>query len=192
MAHNLTFVKKFARKPFQTGAVLPSSSHLAKMMVSDIGIDKMKAVVEIGPGTGPVTVAILEAISSSAEFIAIEIDPDLHAIFKERFPDVKSYNTCASNIGDIIRKENISSLDAVLSGLPWASFPAELQNTLLDAVCDVLTPDGVFATFAYLQGTLLPAGQKFKKSLKKRFSKVEKSPVVWRNIPPAFIYRCFI
>ncbi len=192
MAHHLTFVKKFVQKPFQTGAVLPSSVLLATMMVKDVGIEKMKAVVEIGPGTGAITPTILSSIPDSAEFVAVEIDPDLYTIFQQRFPDVKSYNACASTISDIMRKENISELDAVFSGLPWASFPEELQTKLLDAICDVLPPNGLFATFAYIQGTWLPAGQRFKKVLRKRFSKVEKSPVVWRNIPPAFIYKCFI
>ena len=52
------------------------------------------------------------------------------------------------------------------------------------------TPGGQFATFAYLQGLLLPAGQRFKDKLAQSFSKVEKSPTVWRNLPPAFVYRC--
>jgi phospholipid N-methyltransferase len=161
------------------------------MMVRDIGLENASAVVEIGPGTGAVTNMILETIPDSAEFIAIEIDPGLHAIFKERFPDVKSHNECASNIVSILEKENVRELDAVLSGLPWASFPEELQIKLMDAVCEALEPKkGVFATFAYLQGTLLPAGRRFKRTLESRFSKVEKSPIVWNNIPPAFVYKC--
>jgi phospholipid N-methyltransferase len=80
----------------------------------------------------------------------------------------------------------------VLSGLPWASFPEELQLKLMDAVCEALAPKGVFATFAYLQGTLLPAGKRFGKTLESRFSEVRKSPVVWRNLPPAFVYKCVL
>jgi len=190
--HTLSFFKTFAKKPSQVGAVCPSSTALSRMMVSDIGLEKASAVVEIGPGTGAVTNVILETISDSAEFIAIEIDPGLHEIFKERFPDVKSHNECASNIVSILEKENIKSLDAILSGLPWASFPEELQVKLMDAVCEALEPKGVFATFAYLQGTVLPAGRRFKRTLEKRFSKVEKSSIVWNNIPPAFVYKCFL
>jgi len=190
--HSLSFFKTFAKKPTRVGAVWPSSNALARMMVKDIGLENASAAVEIGPGTGAVTSVILDAIPDSAEFIAIEIDPGLHEIFTKRFPSVKSHNECASNIVSILRKENIDKLDVVLSGLPWASFPEELQLKLMDAVCEALAPKGVFATFAYLQGTLLPAGKRFGKTLESRFSEVRKSPVVWRNLPPAFVYKCVL
>jgi phospholipid N-methyltransferase len=78
----------------------------------------------------------------------------------------------------------------VISGLPWASFSATLQTDIFQAMFSVLRPGGSFATFAYLQGTKLPAGKRFAELLKKNFSSVVKSPVVWRNLPPAFVYRC--
>jgi phospholipid N-methyltransferase len=81
-------------------------------------------------------------------------------------------------------------LDAVVSGLPWASFPESLQIEILDSMMQVLRPGGQFATFAYLQGLLLPAAKRFRKQLDKYFSKIELSPTVWRNLPPAFVYRC--
>jgi phospholipid N-methyltransferase len=54
----------------------------------------------------------------------------------------------------------------------------------------VLPPGGQFVTFAYLQGLLIPAGRRFGKLLGDYFSEVRKSPTVWRNTPPAFVYRC--
>ena len=80
--------------------------------------------------------------------------------------------------------------DVILSGLPWASFPNWLQDEILNAILVSLPEGGSFATFAYLQGMLLPAGIRFRKKLNSFFRKVETSPVVWRNIPPAFVYRC--
>ncbi len=65
-----------------------------------------------------------------------------------------------------------------------------MQDSLLNATLESLKPGGQFATFAYLQGLLLPAGKRFKKKLAQSFSKVEKSPTVWLNMPPAFVYRC--
>jgi phospholipid N-methyltransferase len=49
---------------------------------------------------------------------------------------------------------------------------------------------GKFATFAYLQGLIMPAGIRFRKQLETQFSKVEISKVVWKNLPPAIVYRC--
>ncbi len=54
----------------------------------------------------------------------------------------------------------------------------------------VMPEGGVFVTFAYLQGLVLPSGKKFKHNLKKYFSHVERSEVVWGNVPPAIVYRC--
>ena len=81
-------------------------------------------------------------------------------------------------------------MDAVLSGLPWAVFPDSLQLELLEEIKANLKPGGKFATFAYVQGMVLPAAQKFRKLLKSEFGEVHQSPIVWRNAPPAFVYRC--
>jgi phospholipid N-methyltransferase len=53
-----------------------------------------------------------------------------------------------------------------------------------------LRPGGRFATFAYVHGTPFPGGIRFRRMLRERFAKVSLSPVVWRNLPPAFVYRC--
>ena len=57
-----------------------------------------------------------------------------------------------------------------------------------DTVQEVLTPGGKFLTFAYLHGLLLPSGTRFKKCLSSRFEKIVETPIIWRNLPPAFVY----
>ena len=69
-------------------------------------------------------------------------------------------------------------------------FPDDLQERILDAMIRVMPPGGVFVTFAYLQGLMLPAGRRFRRNLKRRFSNVETSDVIWLNLPPAVVYRC--
>ena len=64
------------------------------------------------------------------------------------------------------------------------------MTELLDATGHVLREGGQFVTFAYLQGLLLPAGQRFKRKLRDHFGQVETSRTVWANMPPAFVYRC--
>ena len=91
---------------------------------------------------------------------------------------------------EIMEKADIKTLNAIVSGLPWAAFPEKLQLGILNAVVDSLSDGGYFTTFAYLQGLLLPAGQRFKKLLKKSFKEVKISRVVWNNMPPAIVYRC--
>jgi phospholipid N-methyltransferase len=81
-------------------------------------------------------------------------------------------------------------VDCIVSGLPWASFPESRQVEFLDEMMRVLKPGGQFVTFAYVHGLFLPPGRRFSRILPKYFSSISKSPVIWKNIPPAFVYRC--
>jgi phospholipid N-methyltransferase len=94
------------------------------------------------------------------------------------------------NVKKLCEREGASEVDCIISGLPWASFSESLQDQCLAGILEVLKPGGQFVTFAYLQGLLLPAGLRFRAKLKRYFSDVTKSKIVWRNLPPAFVYRC--
>lgn len=185
-----SILAQFLVKPLTTGAVWPSSPELSRTLTEDIDIEQSKSVVELGPGTGAVTGFILESIAADAKFFAVELNSAVINPFRRRYPHVKLYNDSAVNLKEMMKKEGLSQIDAVLSGLPWASFSDKLQEEILATIVDVLPKGGYFTTFAYLQGTILPTGINFRKRLEKYFSSVEKSRVVWLNIPPAFVYRC--
>ena len=92
---------------------------------------------------------------------------------------------------DVMLKDRaLPKADVVISGLPFAIFPEELQEKILQGVLRSLVPGGTFATFAYLQGVILPAGVRFRKKLESTFPEVTTSQIVWNNMPPAFVYRC--
>lgn len=181
---------QFLKKPLTTGAICPSSKELSRTLTECIQIEKAHTIAELGPGTGAITEAILAAMDPKAHFFAIELNESVIPAFQRRFPSVKLYNDSAANLRKIIQEESISKVDVILSGLPWASFPDHLQEEILTAILDVLPDGGYFTTFAYLQGTMLPTGVKFRQRLEKYFSHVEKSKIIWRNLPPAFAYRC--
>ncbi|OGV52182.1 MAG: hypothetical protein A2X49_05920 [Lentisphaerae bacterium GWF2_52_8] len=185
-----TVLKQFITNPRTTGALWASSSHLSRTMTLNIGIESAKVVVELGPGTGAITEHILPAISPNTCFFAVELNKEMLKVFENRFPETPIYHDSASNLPSLLDKKGVPAADVVISGLPWAAFPSGLQDEILDAILASLAKKGFFTTFAYLQGLLLPSAQKFSKKLKRHFSRVEKSPVVWRNIPPAFVYRC--
>ena len=186
----LRFLREFVRRPLNTGAIAPSSGALARMVVSGLGLSDASVVVEYGPGTGAFTAAILEGLKPGALFVAIENNPVMFDLFRARFPDVRAHLESAAHVGRILAGHGAAQADCIVSGLPWASFGEGLQDTLLDATCAALRPGGRFATFAYLQGLLLPSGGAFRRKLRARFARVDASPVVWRNLPPAFVYRC--
>ena len=184
------FLKRFLANPGIVGALLPSSPALCREITSYINIESAEAVVELGPGTGVITDEILTRINHQTKFVAIELDEKLYETLRKNRPSLNIVNDSAENLPEIMENADITNLNAIVSGLPWAAFPETLQLGILNAVVDSLSEGGYFTTFAYLQGLLLPAGQRFKKLLKKSFKEVKISRVVWNNIPPAIVYRC--
>ena len=183
-------LKQFFKKPTRIGALCPSGEALCREMVAEIGMEQASTVAELGPGTGVITREILRTMPDGGTFFAVELDDEIFRNFQAVFPNVTVFNESAENLTELMAQQHLRQLDAVISGLPWAAFPAALQNRILDAVLENLKSGGYFTTFAYLQGLLLPAGVRFRHLLHSRFPEVRMSRVVWRNLPPAVVYRC--
>lgn len=186
----LKFVYEFVTNPASTGAVVPSSDSLAMKMIGMAALTRADSIVELGPGTGVFTEKILERIAPGKVFFALEINPSFVRATKKRCPEAVVYQDTAARMAEYLRIHGTDYCDCVISGLPWASFDYGLQEEILQAVVDSLRPGGEFLTFAYLQGLLLPAGRRFRKLLKSRFSEVSTTSTIWRNCPPAFVYHC--
>jgi phospholipid N-methyltransferase len=184
------FLKRFIANPGIVGALLPSSPGLCREITSHINIESAEAVIELGPGTGVITDEILSKINPQTKFVAIELDNKMYENLRRNRPSLNIVNDSAENLPEIMKNAEIKHLNAIVSGLPWAAFPERLQLAILDAILDSLGDGGYFTTFAYLQGLLLPAGQRFKKLLNKSFRQVTVSRVIWANVPPAIVYRC--
>lgn len=184
------FLPQFFKAPGAIGAIAPSSQGLARRMVEWIDWPHVQAVVEYGPGTGVFTGAILASMRPEARFFAIEINTKFYESLTKTFSKARIYNDSVENVEALCAQEGIEKVDAVICGLPWAAFSKSAQSRFMDAMLNVLRPGGQFVTFAYLQGLALPAGRRFKKTLKENFSTIEYSPIVWKNLPPAFVYRC--
>jgi phospholipid N-methyltransferase len=186
----LRFLGTFLKSPVTTGAVAPSSSHLARRMVEGMGVEEADTIVELGPGTGPFTRAIVERRRAGAFVMAVELDPAFAADVQQRFPEVTVVNDSAEKLKEILRSRGRDSADCIVCGLPWAGFSRERQERLMNAVVASLRPGGCFATFAYIHASRFPPGRRLRRMLESHFSGVTTSPVVWRNLPPAFVYRC--
>lgn len=190
MRDHVHFLGAFVKRPFDTGAVAPSSARLAERMTEGMGLAEAETVVELGPGTGVFTRVIQVQLKPQAHFLCLEINPQLAEVLAGRFPRAQVVNDCAENLARHLEAGGRSSADCVISGLPWAAFKRERQERLLGAVVGALRPGGRFATFAYLHASWLQPGRRFRGLLESRFPRVETSAVVWRNLPPAFVYRC--
>lgn len=153
-------------------------------------VAESSVIVEYGAGTGAFTVEILSRKPLEASFLAIEANPCLVEILKQRFPDLTILHNCVEHTPRLLQQFRLAGADCIVSGLPWSSFSSDLQDRLLDATLQALRPCGTFATFAYLTGLALPAGIRFRRKINKYFTRVSTSPVIWQNLPPAIIYRC--
>ena len=184
------FVTQFIRKPAAIGSLIPSSPYLAEVMIEQAGLEDADAVLEYGPGTGAFTGHILRALRPQSKFAAIEINPRFAAIFRSKYPSVSLFEDSVANVRAICDSMQIESVDCIVSGLPWALFDESLQIELLNEMMRVLKPSGRFVTFGYVQSLALPGTKRLLNLLPNYFRNVSRSPLVWLNLPPAFVYRC--
>jgi phosphatidylethanolamine/phosphatidyl-N-methylethanolamine N-methyltransferase len=184
------FFKVFLRAPALTSAIMPSSPWLAERMVANIGLEQAKVVAELGPGTGAFTRAVQKEISPSAFYLAVEIDKVFASHLKRQFPRVHIVNDSAERLDQHLQSLGHASADCVLSGLPWAGFKGEEQQRVLGAVVRTLKPGGMMTTYAFNHVAWRSGARSFRKLLESNFSEVTTTPTEWRNLPPAFVYRC--
>lgn len=185
------FLREFITSPGSVGAIWPSSPALARRMCDTADLTASKMTIEFGPGTGVFTEEILRRLPDPGRFFAVEANASLAAATRRRCPSATVRNDCATRAKNYLAEHGLTSCDRIISGLPFAAFPPDLQDRLLDTIVDILAPGGLFVTFAYLQGLALPSGRRFRSTLRQRFGRhnVTTTPTVWANVPPAFIYR---
>jgi phosphatidylethanolamine/phosphatidyl-N-methylethanolamine N-methyltransferase len=159
-------------------------------MVAEIDFGSLATIVEFGPGTGIMTVDIADRLRQGQRYLGIENNEAFYERLNKRFSNLQFVNRSAVDLENILRTAQIAQIDAVLCGLPWASLPINDQEKILSAMLRFLRRGGVFVTFAYLQGLLLPGAWALRRRLKQNFSLVTTTKVIWRNFPPAFAYVC--
>jgi phospholipid N-methyltransferase len=183
------FLRQFILNTGMVGAVAPSSRYLAREMVRGLDFERAKAVLEFGPGSGVISDVILQRLRPATTYLPIELNDEMVRVFRRRHPKVPIVHDSVVNVRRICDDHDIDSVDFIISGLPWASFPEPLQVSILEAVRSVLKPGGSLVTFGYHIGTILPAGRRFARLLPRYFHRLERTRVVWRNLPPAFVVR---
>ncbi len=182
------FFREYLRNWKTVGAIAPSSSVLARRIVDAADVRRARRVLELGPGTGAFTEAIIEAMPAGCEYLGIELSADFTRRLRGRFQGHRFENASAQDFEFASCLGGAEGFDVILSGLPWASFPHDLQTAILDNVLPRLAPGGRFATFAYWGFHRLPRARQFHALLHKHLPGAESSRVVWRNLPPAFVY----
>lgn len=178
------FLLEYIKNPRKVGAIRPSSKYLADEMLKDINFEEAKCIVEYGPGTGVFTEKILARAQKDTIVILIEINKEFFNILNKLYSHKKNViilNESAENIDKIIEKFSIKNIDYVISGLPFASLPEKVSDTILSKTSNIIKNKGKFITFQY---TLLK-----EKYINSFFNKVNHKKVV-RNFPPAYVLNC--
>lgn len=184
-----TFARAFVRDPVTLGAIAPSGADLAGLMVEAAEIGPGQVVVELGAGTGPMTRALV-ARHPDNPLLVLEPKAELAAVLRQDLPSVRVVERYAEDLGVLLTEWGHPVADRVVSSLPWAIWPEELQRRTFEGIVAAMHPEGRMVTFSYLHAQALPAAKRLRAALAERFHTVRKTRVAWRNLPPAFVFVC--
>jgi phospholipid N-methyltransferase len=187
-ARGLTFLGAFLREPFTVGSFWPSSPALSRALVGGCEFAPGDTIVELGPGTGAFTELLIQRLQDRGRMVALEINPTNISVLRKRFAPCEMIQDSAEHLARYVEPQ---SARCVVSGLAWGNMLPGLQDRIMDAVLASLAPQGQFVAFGYIHAKWFPTTQRFRRRLQRDFCRVEMTPVVWRNLPPAFVYRCW-
>ena len=188
IADEARFFKAWFENPGVTGAVSPSGRSLARAMARYVDPQDDGPVVELGPGTGPVTQALIHRGIAPERLVLVEYDVKFCRLLERRFPGCIVVQGDAYNLADTLKGVLDGPAAAVVSSLPLLNRPDPERVRLLREAFELMQPDGCFVQFTY--GMVSPIPRKPKYGPVLAFA-AEASPPVWLNLPPArvWIYR---
>jgi phosphatidylethanolamine/phosphatidyl-N-methylethanolamine N-methyltransferase len=182
LGDNARFLKSLIATPRFTGAVAPSGRALARAMAAAAGSPPQGLVVELGPGTGPVTQALIEAGMVSERLVLIEYDPSFCRMLERRFEGVRVIQGDAYDIPQTLAPFAGQPIAAVVSSLPLLNQPPPRREKLIADAFALMRPSGVFVQFTY--GLQSPIPREF---CANRYSAFRSRPILL-NLPPAFVW----
>jgi len=177
------FIRTWIEKPLSLGAVTPSGRALARTMAAYIDPSRPGPIIELGPGTGPVTEALLAQGVDPARLVLVEFDPTFCRLLRQRYPAATVVQGDAYSLKRLLAGLLQQPAAAVVSGLPLFNKPLRMRLRLLFEVFAVMSAGAPFVQFTYNAVPPIP----------KRLDRVraEASERIWMNIPPArvWVYR---
>ncbi|HYC17966.1 MAG TPA: methyltransferase [Pseudolabrys sp.] len=177
------FIRSWIEKPLSTGAVMPSSRILARAMARCVDPKSEGPVIELGPGTGPVTEALVRQGIDPARLILVEFNPDFCRLLRSRYPQATVVQGDAYRLRRLLETHVSQPAAAMVSGLPLVTKPLRTRLRLISDAMTLLAPGAPFVQFTY---AMLPPIPK-----KLPGVRAEASELIWMNLPPArvWVYR---
>lgn len=174
--------RKFLKHGTSIATFAPSSKFLARSICNGIDFKTARCIVELGAGTGPITIELLKRVQPQTKLLIVELDHDFCNRLREKFPKADIIEGDAAHMDELLKARGIDEVDHVISGLPLPSFPAELRDSIIASSMKVLSKGGSFR-----QLTNMPFV--YWKMYKKYFNDV-RFKLVPLNFPPAGVYVC--
>ena len=182
LADNLRFLRALIARPKNIGAVLPSGPALSQAIARQIGNPLAGPVLELGPGTGAITQAILDHGVPPERLTTVEYDPEMSAELASRYPAVEVIRGDAFDLAHTLGPGPRAPFAAIISGLPLLNFPMARRRAFMEALVRRLAPGAPIIQFSYGTSAPVAAPEGFA---------LRRAAMVWANVPPArvWVYR---
>jgi phosphatidylethanolamine/phosphatidyl-N-methylethanolamine N-methyltransferase len=179
----MRFLQSWLQKPGEMGAVSPSSRALARAIAAEVDPVATGPVLELGPGTGAVTAALVERGVAHERLVLIEFNRQFCGLLAKRFPGATVIEGDAYNLRGALNGGGQGPFSAIVSSLPLMMKPMPTRLRLLDQSLRLLAPGAPFVQFSYAVAAPIPP--------RPHRYRIHSSPRIWRNLPPArvWVYR---
>jgi len=179
MGNKGKFLKMFIKQPKVNASITPSSKRAARCMVRGLDLEKMKYVVELGPGTGVFTDILAERLSTNCKVLLIELEEsyieNLQTKYDKRFEVIQC---SACELENLLKERKIENVDLIISSLPF-NIPARIKTKLQKTLQHLINKGTTMRWFTYFPWLM--------KKHYKQFS-LKKTCFVFWNFPPMWIY----
>ena len=179
----LKFFKGWIDKPKAVGSIVPTSSITARKMASIVNPRSGLPVLEVGPGTGVITRAILAQGVRPENLYAVEYSTDFVRHLRQLYPDINVIEGDAFNLDATLGDKRDLTFDSVVSGVPLLNFPVAQRIAYIESLLDRIPEGRPIVQLTYGPLSPIPPGR--------GDYTVEHFHFVIRNIPPTqlWIYR---
>lgn len=176
---NRLFFRSWMQDPLRAGAFKPSGTDLARAMAAQVDPSVPGPIVELGPGTGAITRALVERGVDPARLILVEADPNFCALLRRRWPMAQVLQTDAWAVPALLRRLDEPAA-AIVAGLPLLVRPRHERLRLVANALRAAAPGAPFVQFTYFIRSPVPAPRP---GLRARGS-----DMIWWNLWPARVW----
>jgi phosphatidylethanolamine/phosphatidyl-N-methylethanolamine N-methyltransferase len=188
MNEHLQFLQAFLKNPLHVGAITPSSPELARAMLRGLKPTPENIILELGLGTGAITKFISHIVPDDESYLGIEISKEFVRRLKRQYRGLKIVCGDATEASQIHRKTGLGKVGCVLSGIPFVSLPNDTGEVILEEISKFMNAGNcTFRTFQYAHGYYMPSAIRLREFMRKRYGKSKRSPLIVKNIPPAYV-----